>query len=542
MSSGGKRVIYNTRERVISPDQNRAQAFSQAEAAEVMRQRATQTQIWETSTSGRLASTVTAPEAGAVLQGLFVIAPLASLELGVEPGMAIFIDPDGQLGSTVPLPPNSDDSPGKLCFDPLGVIAGSGTLVFTPNGGGAVRVDVVEIQRDPGQVLETDNRDIFDPGTGLFTPATVNKVMRDGIKYRIRLGVAGAGLPANALGWMPIAVICTPNGAPNFDTCTIYDVRPLESDRPSPGARIGRLAPEITRSFYVDSVTTPGVLRCTGRIEGPGVDGFWTGGDFSVDLRTATIREPGFGAITANQLVYLWALYPGGLPRWVRYSTVAVAPFGGRVPVGFRGIFCLSKKAPLAFGYAGLNPATPVALPLDSGFDAGAAAFGQLMLANANDSTGVTVASIANCKRGRMAFGFAAPAPVLSPVPSVAASIDTYPLNYGTIIPYGARAVLVQVEAVFTAAPGTEFTYLQNIMLQHPTLGGPVFSGDADVIDTVIPSGGTLSVSFIRWVDLITDYSNVTLALLKQVLEVRWSQPGGVVKSAEAAFIRGWEL
>jgi len=414
--------------------------------------------------------------------------------------------------------------------------------VLTPNVSGSVRVDVVEIQRDPGLVLESDSRDIFDPSTGTFAPAPVDKVIADKVRYRIRLGVPGAGLPANALGWMPIAVVAVPNLAVTFDLCIIYDVRPLESDRPSPGMRAFRLAPEITRSFYVDGVTVPGVLRCVARVEGPGVDGYWAGGEFSVDLRDPTIREPGFGAITANQLLYLWALYPGGLPRWVRYTAVAIPPFGGRIPGGTRGILCLSKKSPLVAAYAGLNPSTPVALPPDSGFDFGASAFGQLMLVNANDSGGVNVASIANCKRGRMSFAAGVAGPTILPVVAITATIDRYRMTYGTHIPYGARAVLILGACRFTGAPGTEFTYDEVMLLKHPTVGGPIYGSELRTgIAEVIPAAGFVDVSFAKWIDLITDFAAVTTAPNEQIVESQWNQVG-VAKVAEVSAVFGWEL
>lgn len=541
MSSGQKRVVYNTRERVISPDANRAEAFVDAAIAEQSRQRTTQSMVWEDCLFQPIADTVGAPLRGSIAQGLFVVAPLASLELAVVPGLATLIDPDGQVGSTVATPPNPDDSVGKLCFDPVGVTIGSGTLTFTPNVGPGVRVDIVEIQRDPTVVLETDNRDVFNPATGLFVPATVNKVVVDGIRYRIRLGVPGAGIPAMALGWMPIAVITVPAAAPNFDTCVIYDVRPLESDRTSPGSLVGRLAPEISRSFYVDGVTVPGQYRMTARMEGPGALGYWDGGAYFVDLRNVTIREPGF-ALVANQIVYLWALYPAGLPRWVRYTAVNVPPYGGRIPGNSgRGITCLSTRGPLQLSYAGLVPSAPVLLPPSSGFGPGTpAAFGQLIAALANES-GAVSGALANCKRGRMSFANT-PAPSIAAVVVPSATFDTVALNYGIEIPYGARGVLVVAGATFTAAVGTAFTYFETVTVQHPTPGGPTYLNEVVQHHVVIPAAGFIDVVFAIWVDLITDYSNVTAALAKQIISVQWAQSGGIIKSAETLTVAGWEL
>ncbi len=541
MSSGGKRLVLNFEERIISPDANRAQAFQSAQIAESARQLFSPSENVDVFSAQPTPATVTAPAGGAVLNGLMVVAPLGSLELAVTSGMALLIDPDGQPGSTVLTPANPDDSIGKLCYDAVGVLAGSGVLVFIPNGSGLVRVDVVEIQRDPGAVLEIDNRDIFNPGTGLFTPATVDKVAADGVVYRIRAGVPGGGVPASVLGWMPIAVVSVPSGAANFDACTLYDVRPLVSDRgPGSGALLGGPLTSRTRvgDFYVDPTTTPGALIMSGWVDGL-AQGARAGGVFGgFNLRDVANQEPGF-AVVASTLVAVWLLFPGGLPRWVRYSTVASPPFGGRVPNGPRGIMVLSSTLPLSTAPL---PSAPVNPPPASGLVGSLTSEALLVGVLANSSTPGVAGCVAKCVDGRTTFGQAPGVgiPVLLPVVTPAAFSAAVALQYGLTVPAGVRAVLLNATCDMTGVPATPFNYQPSMGSQRFPVGNEIFVGEANTIAAQTDGAGVVQLGQTRWVDLMVDRSNIQPVL--QVANVNWLQAAGVIKSADAAAVLGWEV
>jgi hypothetical protein len=308
-------------------------------------------------------SVVTAPSAGTILEGLMVIVPGAGTSLLVTPGLALIIDPDGQPGSTTPTPPNPDDSVSKLVHG-LGVPLGA--LPWTPNGGGGIRVDVVEIQRSD-VVTETDNRDIFNPATGLFTAVAVTKVTEGEISYRIRLGTPGGGLPPPALGWLPIAILATPVGAPDLDSVEVWDVRNLASDVATPGtARLGVVPQtEQAEAVMIDVASTPGsqflsgycVRSFGGQRFGGALGDIGAGG--GIDLALAKYREAGFPAF-ASLPYYVYCAFPNGYVRWVRYYPTPTATVGGRVPGFLRG-FIVVSQTPANNGLASVPIVIPAA-------------------------------------------------------------------------------------------------------------------------------------------------------------------------------------
>ena len=161
MASGQKRMVINTREKIISTDINRLQAFIGTQDAEELR--------WmllapaDEGGAATVSGSATTPPNAMVLNGLWARPEVGTVNLFITPGVIAMVDPDA--------PPSADDSPCKIIVDD-GVLLG-GALVLTP-GAGSTRIDIVECSRTT-QVLETDNRDIYNPSTGLFTPASVTK-------------------------------------------------------------------------------------------------------------------------------------------------------------------------------------------------------------------------------------------------------------------------------------------------------------------------------------------------------------------------------
>src|SRR5262249_16005130 len=154
---------FNPNERAVSGDPNRLQRFAQADLAELL--------AWISLASTRddldsggvatRTSTTDSPMRALVLNGLlFRPAALRLPNAGIAPGAALVVNPDAS--------PNADDSSVKIARSD-GVQIGSGALLLTPNFAGSPRIDVVEFSQAP-TIVETANRDVFDPSTGLYAP------------------------------------------------------------------------------------------------------------------------------------------------------------------------------------------------------------------------------------------------------------------------------------------------------------------------------------------------------------------------------------
>lgn len=355
MSSGNRTLVFNTRERALSADNNRAQRFIAADRALLMQRFYDDRRLsWIDSTNA--AATQASGAAGTPLQadvygGLMVV-----------PGSSSCTVTPGTLGCVAPDPGTvtADDSPYLLIND-AGVPT-VGILNFVANAGGSARVDFIEC-RPAASVVLSDSRDIFNPVTGLFTPTSVPKVTTTVLEYRYRVGVAGSGVPALALGWLPIGAVVVSTTAISFVDCDFYDVRPLVEDRVRPGpvsyseAAYHTIADADWRAYddtgsccvsglaYSDynGYLAGGKLRratpsFTGTRSGTGKD---DGDPNFINLENAENQDVGFSH-TANHRNFLYAVFPLDLPRWVRYSQSAVSPFG-RIPRGPRGIVVVSK-------------------------------------------------------------------------------------------------------------------------------------------------------------------------------------------------------
>lgn len=558
MSSGEKRVVFNTRERLISPDLNRLQKFIAQQHADVLKMLmlpVVATPDYGAGASLIVESSITSPAGGVVVDGLMVVVPTGSTELAVTSGAVLFLDPDGLTGSTVSDPANPDESAAKLCFSDA-VLAGSGTLVLTPNASGSVRVDVIECQRNPNVVLETDNRDFFDQSTGLFVPSAVEKVMEDQVEFRIRLGTPGAGPPANAQGWMPLAVAVIANGATTWDQAIFYDVRPLARENATFPTLYATTLPQRRSRFQTDFSTVAGERRVSGLIETT-FNGWRAGGvlmsrvgssDVSyIDLASASYQEPGI-VLSVQGLAYLWAAFPLGLPRWVRYTTIAIAPYSGRVPLGMRGIPIITHKAP--FDDGGRVPSGALALPPGAGFDAGSTSSAVLLAGIAFDNLGTNLAPVADDGR-IMVFGLGT-APVAStftktitPPSANTALIDYYDLTAGTHYPPGAKAVRVTVTTEFTGAASAAIHYYKtaHLFLEGGTTqimaSGP---NERSAAELTTP-GGTFTATF-QFEIPVRPYAESTVSRIAVFWNQLLASGGALTKNVAASslIINGWRL
>src|SRR3974390_972747 len=184
MSRGGRERLVNRSERAISTDILRLQLFNSADLNELLLQLLNGGFGADDSGACSLSSppsTTNTPLTGTVVGGLLVQPVNGSASVTIAPGIALVMDPDAA--------PNPDDSQYKFVRDPGQQTIG--VLTIGANASGSIRIDVIECARvaAPGySVIETDNRDIFDPVTGLFSAATVNKVTAGGPQKRGRPG------------------------------------------------------------------------------------------------------------------------------------------------------------------------------------------------------------------------------------------------------------------------------------------------------------------------------------------------------------------
>lgn len=355
MSSGNKRVVFNTNERVVSPDQNRHQRIGAANMAEIMRYAisATGDEDLDVGSVMALPTSLGTPLDCEIINGSLVRPDAGSFSLSVDPGVAMMLQPDA----------GPDDSDYKIVKDP-GLVMGG--LVVGANGSGSTRIDVVEFRMSAVPVQVNESRDIYNQPSNLFAAVSVVKTENEVFEWRVRQGTPGAGMPVNAAGWTPACVVMVPNAAASLNTCTLWDVRPLLWDRQYgisglannayPEERIyeGRHVPNGTGLGTFTGMAR-GVYRGR-RIGGfmrrgsPGVDGF------NIDLSDAANHDanvPITFPYTGNMYIYL--LFPNNLPRWARYTDGPV----GRVPRSPRGIPVLSYKHPEEDG----TPLTTVDIP-----------------------------------------------------------------------------------------------------------------------------------------------------------------------------------
>lgn len=484
MPSGLSRIIFNTRERLISDDFNRAQSF-EAQA----QQEAWRAQFNDLQSNWKLfpglsaqAQVVGAPLYGEVYSGLMVRPDVASY-LTIDPGVAMVL-----ATST----PGADDSPYWYVKDPG--VQTPGVLAFTANATpSTLRWDVIECQ-PVDTLLESSSRDIYNPATGLFVPAAVDKMRCARMTYRIRLGTPGSGFPGAAVGWLPLAVAAVRDGATGFNQCDFYDVRPLIADRvrPQPVGTAGNEGQsQIEEAYYqgfggffqghaeseFGGYLAGGALRTSVPATSLALFGGVTdqGGDYPL-LNLANASNLGPFAMPVAGSYYVAALFPqppagqGFIPRWARYSELPVASLGRRVPNGPRGILTITTTVP-----GPNNQFAPVAFPTAA--QLGVAGIG---VAIAQGSTFSSVTG--NCVQAGRTYEHASNVTLATvwtrAADSLSADLAIWNLVAGTHFPAGARGLRLSFQMVVSNASGIAYFYVRSV-------GGGGFS--ASVLRQPIP-------------------------------------------------------
>jgi hypothetical protein len=382
-------------------------------------------------------------------------------------------------------------------------------LTMSTNVSVSIRIDVIECQLTVNNTLEVDNRDIFNPATGAFAPATVTKAIGSVLTYRIRQGTAGGGLPAPQQGWLPLAVASVPGGSPaSNDAITWWDVRPLVSDRVFPpfskgagstrqsdidlagdafivGGGVILLAGRVDVVPYDSVLGVPGLRRLGGFIRRgtPGLDsasGIFPG----LDMNDAANQSATF---TGGGLNYVYLLEPGGLPRWSRYTDAAS---GSRVPRSPRGIPVITSVAPASTYFA--EPLNGVPLPASTGLGISAGMGCCIAVVN---YTGAVVANFLT-RRGQSINGAFGAGASFAPSNQTTTAI-TFNLTPGVTHPAHAAFVdvTVQLTALQPANTVGQVTILSTILDNagnslaiHPNVG--------DNIPLANPTGALLGISF----------------------------------------------
>lgn len=354
MPSGFQIEVINTRERAVSNDITRLQAFSGAELAHILYEMVGKYNASDDMTP----ATETSPVAGAtppfnaVLNGLRCYPVNGTLDLLVTDG-TILIDNSGA---------GVDDAPLYYCKDP-GLAAG--TLVLTP-APGAIRFDVLEC-RVLDTILETDNRDVFNIVTGLFAPVALTKVMAGRLEYRIRLGTPGAGFPGLVAGWVPLAVFNVSAAAASWDDVDIWDVRNLVSEFYTAPFKNQTSFANVEFSHMTAEETVAGApydIQLSGRVLGHlkhfRIDGWCSNYPTAfpvVDISTGTTNWAPGVVFAASKPWYVYLAFPFGLPGWRKYTNAAFSP---RTPYGLRGIPIVTSRYPLP----NHTPSAPLPLPV----------------------------------------------------------------------------------------------------------------------------------------------------------------------------------
>jgi len=348
---GGKNIVHNTRERVLSGDHNREQAVHDQSLAEILRcmtdasfeldVQAGGVEVFSTGSENPLHATI--------LAGIRPRPEVGTTNLFIEGGTICIVD------QATPL---ADDSRLAFVVDPG--VQTAGALTLTPGSGGAIRIDVIECQRVE-TVLETDNRDVFDPLTGLFSPTLVDKVKAGRLTYRIRTGTPGAGFPGVSAGWLPLAVCAVPAAATTWNDVTLWDVRPLAHERvQQPFNAYPSLNYVHRQNVFSDVVTVPGEVRVKGMVDlslgayrvGGRIFAPGTSGNEWINVADTSLWAAGLSS--ANEPWYLYLVFPFGLPRWAQYCPASA---GIREPRGLRGIPVVARWLPRYDG----RPMTAVA-------------------------------------------------------------------------------------------------------------------------------------------------------------------------------------
>lgn len=397
-----KRLIFNTRERAVSEDMNRAQYFaSQAQGNQAralrgyFRANFYQANGYESSTTPPFVQ-------ASVLHGLLVT--FVSSALHISGGaIEIYAAPSGDY---------SDDQSSVVFIEDQGTYtSGQGNFTLTSNATIYTRCDVIEVQPED-IVTEYDSRDTYEPATGLFSATTVHKVHTTRLKYRLRVGTP-ATQPSWDPDWIPVAIAIVQPSAASWAEVDFYDVRPLASeldaslgtpgfDTVTPWSPNQGTSDVVFDDMNIYTVTEEpdGVYRVAGHFKGR-IRGMLVGGKIEKNTPSSIANFGGYTATPGGDIGYLdprlyeeWVqggyggygnallcVWTPGLayngatlpfPRFVRYSQgTRRGSLPARIPQGPSGLLSFTHEYPTGpvtlnnaalMGCLGQAVGTPIAI------------------------------------------------------------------------------------------------------------------------------------------------------------------------------------
>lgn len=484
MSSGRREMVFNTQERAISIDLNRAQKFASADLQEMLRY------AWDVSggsddlDAGGVMSPITgstSPLKAEVIQGLMVKPQLATTFCTFEGGVLLAIAPDSGV----------DDSAYKY----IRHVETGETVNIAPNASGSIRIDVIECRPSPSQSQVSDSRDVFNPSTGLFTAAQVVKETKGFLEFRTRQGTPGAGFPGTAVGWLPLAVASVPNASTTNDTVTFWDVRPLMNDREhgQNSLTTDMSLPAETEGFieYIAGPTSTLKGHTRSFFDGRRVGGRLRRGSPGVDADSVLLTDsanydPTY-VLAAQQLAYLYLMTPFGLPRWARYTD---AVSGIRKPRSPRGIVLLSLVPPTNTG----RPTAGITFPTVFGFGATTSTEGTCFASTLMKAGGGIESTSYNGRNNLMGNPIGTNA--IAGVATVG-NARKYTVQYGVHIPPNARGMWVQIQYSRTINANTYEDWFMSVNVYKGlyVLNNPNVFADFGTGNMPNPTGAPINVT-----------------------------------------------
>lgn len=463
MSSTTKSLKFNTRERALSTDFNRGQAFSSHELAMFARSLllsyypSTGTPYYSMNESYPDPLESDRPIRGVVLHGLHFYPINGTTDALITAGQVLQVQLTADVGA---------DDYNVVMVDDEGVQS-TGTLTLTPNSSGTGRVDIVEckvINYD----YETSSRDVYDPGTGLFTVASLVKVTGKKLEYRIRTGSASSAWPGLVDGWMPIAVLVVPDGTTDFDGVDIFDVRPLVGARANDITEVSENTPKYHEVYLAYDLTDQHKIKPIIDVSYRTQRVRWGDGTavasspLMIDVQDTANYDPTWTP-SASQFWFMYLAFPFGLPRWAKYSDATTSP---RKPQR-EGIPIITNKISGTFG----TTAYTMSLPTASGL-VGTVQTTELFCVTAGwvDAGGTVRGTLGS--KGKFWIS-----PQSASNPNVSAGTHTASLaRFPTrqIIPPNAKKARIRVALSYTYTPGSDdevplMNKVNNAMALYPT-------------------------------------------------------------------------
>lgn len=518
-NSGTRRVLHNTRERILSSDHNREQAFAAAMIADAYRYLfdadASEDEAAGTATLGVALGN---PMRAVIFNGLRVRPEIGTFNLFVDAGAGLFVDP----GS----PASPDDSPAQVIRSAGQQVAGALTIGAAA---GSTRIDVIECSTSQ-VVIETDNRDVFNQSTGAFQPQLVNKVAEAQLTFRVRQGTPGGGFPGTAAGWLPLAVASVPSGAVSNDGVTFWDVRPLLNDFARSVHQVRAAFPTARRRHTYATDDGAGNWLAKGIVELE-LAGRRVGGNLCPTASGATslrldsgggLQEPGF-SVTNDRPWYLYLAQPFGLPRWAKYSP---ASSGARTPISPRGIPVFTQKAP-----AGLSGVAGSAISLPAATGLGGSTTNAIVAASGMFEGAFFAGSVGGAlveSLGRTAIAPSSGNNTANPV---------YTIVAGTHFPPNAVAICVAAWTTLTLAGGTLTAFYRDLQLRNVS-ESELYSALQSYNTVGMPAGGSFTDAWEGWLQVPPNLPSGAAATFHVLAQ--YNSLG--TYSQQKIFVKGWQL